>query len=434
MSAGTTAPPGSSGHATNATTAHEPDQYGIESPKNVLGLARKSGPAFLAGGLNIGSATVTNSVLLAAATGFMFGWVFIPAVLATYVATLVCVRITLVSKRDPIDAIRTHVSSALGVVNGVAILLVNFVFHGINVVLCGLALNALFPGISIRWWMVGGIVAAGVLALVPGKIKVANNLLKYLIIALTLAYLVSLFIVPVDWSGFFRQTFTFTLPSTQTEVLLFTAVLGSALAINVPVIQAYASRSSGFGTNTLRLSRFETGATNGLLLLVQFAVLVVVGSTLFPAGVQVTSALEAGAALEPMAGPAATTVFALGLLGACITTLVVQTQVSGYVMADLVGWKKDIADRKFKIVQVSMLTLALLIPILGIDPFDWTKWGAAFNSTFMPIGIATWWYMANKTKIMGRFRAGRGLNIFLAISLLIATTAAIRFWYITLVG
>ncbi|MFV0254032.1 MAG: NRAMP family divalent metal transporter [Beutenbergiaceae bacterium] len=423
--------------STDESTAHDDGavaETGLASPTTFRGLVAKSGPAFLAGGLNIGSATVTNSVLLAAATGFMFGWVFIPAVLATYVATVVCVRITLVSQLDPIDAMRRHVHPALAVINGVAILIVNLVFHTINVVLAGLALNALLPFLSIRWWMAGAILIAAALALLPGKIKVANNVLKYLIFALTLAYLLSLFVVPVDWGAFFTQTFTFTLPSDSAEVLLFTAVLGSALAVNVPTIQAYASRSSGYGTKTLKLMGFETGLTNMLLLVVQFAVLIVVASTLFPAGIQVTSALEAGAALEPLAGGFATQLFALGLFGACITTLAVQTQVAGYVVSDLLKWDRDIAAPRFKVVQAIMLAVALMVPILDLNPFQWTQWGAAFNSTFVPIVIATWWYLANRTKVMGRFRLNGWMNALVLIALVIATAAAVRFWYIQLVG
>lgn len=409
-------------------------ETGIESPRGFGRLLRKSGPAFLAGGLNIGAATVTNSVLLASATGFVFGWVFIPAVLATYAATLVCVRITAVAQRDPIDAIRTFVSPAVGVVNGVAIILVNLVFFAVNAVLAGAALNALIPAVPTRLWAGIAIVITAVLALLPGRIGVVSSMLKWLIIGLALAYLASLFVVPVDWLGFLQHTFTPTLPTSQAEVLLFTAVLGSALAINVPVAQAYASRASGYGPATLRLARFETGAANLILFFVQIAVLAVVASTLFPQGLEVTSALAAASALEPIAGPFATALFALGLLGACISTLIVQTQVTGYVTADLLGWDRDLGSRRFKTVQVVMLGAGLLIPLLNLDPFSWTPWGAAFNSTFMPIGIATWWYLANKTSIMGRYRAGVGLNILIGIAMLIATTAALRFWYVTLFG
>jgi Mn2+/Fe2+ NRAMP family transporter len=54
---------------------------------------KSSGPAWMAAGLNIGGATVTNSVLMAAATGFVLGWVFVIATFAIYLTTYVCVEL-----------------------------------------------------------------------------------------------------------------------------------------------------------------------------------------------------------------------------------------------------------------------------------------------------------------------------------------------------
>lgn len=407
---------------------------GMESPNDWLSLLRRSGPAFVAGGLNIGSATVTNSVLLASATGFMFGWVFVPAVLATFAATLVCVRITIVTQRDPIEAIKSFINPAVGVVNGVAVIIVNLVFYAVNAVLAGAALNALFPLMPVRLGAAASIAITAILALTPGRIGRVNSMLKWLILALAAGYLLSLFVIPIDWAGFAQETFTLSIPTSQSDVLLFTAVLGSALAINVPIAQAYSSKASGYGTSTLRLVRFETGLANIVLFFIQVAVLAVVASTLYANGVAVDSAVSAGAALEPIAGRFATALFAIGLLGACISTLVVQTQVTGYVFADLVGWKRDLGSKRFRSVQIIMMVLGAMIPLFGLDPFSWTSWGAAFNSTFMPIGIATWWYMANKKSIMGKYRIRTGMNTLIAFAMLIATAAACRFWYVTIFG
>lgn len=398
----------------------------------LLSLLRQSGPAFLASGLNIGSASVTNCVLLAAATGFLLGWVFVPATIAIYFATLACVKITIVSGRDPIDVMRTHLSPGFAWANGIAVLVVNLVFHLVNAVLGGLALNALFPQLSVRWWTVVAIAVTAMLALLPNRARFAERILKYFIFGLVVVYLVSLLVVPVDWGSAFGQMFTFTMPSGQSQVLLFTAALGAALAINVPMVQAYGSKARGFGPGQLRIFRFETAATNLLLLFVQFAVVVVVASTLFPAGIKVTSALEAGAALKPLAGSAATIVFAVGLLGACITTMVVQTSVAGYVVADLAGWRRDVSTPRFKVVQAAMLVIALTVPVLGFEPFNLTTWGAAFNSTFMPIGIGTWWLLLNRRAVMGAHRARWPMNAAMAVTMLIATVVAVRFWYVTL--
>src|SRR5918993_3531937 len=70
---------------------------------------KESGPAWLAGGLNIGGASVTNAVILAAATGFIFGWVIIPAVLAIWAAGYACVKISVVAGRNPIAVMREQV-------------------------------------------------------------------------------------------------------------------------------------------------------------------------------------------------------------------------------------------------------------------------------------------------------------------------------------
>ena len=89
-------------------------------------------------------------------------------------------------------------------------------------------------------------------------------------------------------------------------------------------------------------------------------------------------------------------------------------------------------DKRFKLVQAVVLAVGISIPFFGWDPFVWVSWGAAFNSTFMPIGIATWWYLVNKKSLMGEHKAGALLNAGLAFSLLVAVAAAVRFWYVTI--
>jgi manganese transport protein len=171
---------------------------------------------------------------------------------------------------------------------------------------------------------------------------------------------------------------------------------------------------------------------NLLLMFTSFAVIIVVGSTLYAQGIEATSAATAAESLRPVTGDLSAYLFAFGLLGAVLTTAVVQTAVAGYVISDLAKWKPSITSGRFKAAQAAMLLVALSIPFLGWNPFTWVSWGAAFNSTFMPIGIATWWYLINKKSLMGEHRAGPWLNAGLALSLAIAIAAAVRFWYVTL--
>ena len=392
---------------------------------------KESGPAWLAGGLNIGGASVTNAVILAAATGFVFGWVIIPAVVAIWIATYACVKISVVSGRNPIAVMRDEVHPAAAWANGIAILLVNLVFHTVQVVLGAAALQVLFPGLGVRAWGVAFVVVVALMALLPRRSRVLERMLQFFLYLLALAYLVALFIVPIDWGGV-GQMFSFTLPTNANAVLLFTAVLGSALAINVPTIQGYGSVARGWRAERLPLIRFETGMINLLLMFTSFAVIIVVGSTLYAQGIQAAGAAAAAESLRPVTGDFSAYLFAFGLLGAVLTTAVVQTAVAGYVTSDLAKWSTTLTSGRFKAVQAAVLAVGISIPFFGWDPFVWVSWGAAFNSTFMPIGIVTWWYLINKKSLMGEHRAGGWLNAGLAVALLIAIAAAVRFWYITL--
>jgi len=401
---------------------------------NFFEKVKETGPAWMAAGLNIGGATVTNSVLLAAATGFMFGWVFAIATLAIMFSIYVCVRLTVITNRNPIELIKNEINSTYGYLVGAAILIVNTVFFGIQIALVGNVISTLIPGVSNQLGSVIMLIAAGLFIFFPKESanSFIQKALQYMVYLLSLSYVISLFVIDVDWAGFFKGVFSFTIPTTKADVLLFTSVLGSALAVNVPVIQAYASKSAGYTTSRLGVSRFETILTNVFLLFVQFAVMIVVTSTLFSRGITPTSALDAAVALEPVAGRFSTILFGLGMFGATFSTLIAETSVGAYVLTDMFNWDTKPGTKKFKAIQLIMLFAGLSIPIMGLNPYSIVKWGGAFNATFMPIGIIAWIILINKKKLVGEFKAGRKLNIAMSVSLLVALVTAIRFWYVTL--
>ena len=397
---------------------------------------KMSGPAWMAAGLNIGGATVTNSVLLAAAVGMSFGYVFPLATVAILFITLACVKITLVTEMNPIEALRKNVHPAAGWITGISVLIVNTVFCTIQVVLGGSAINAIFQGLSVKAGGIIMIVVVALLVLAPAKraSDVIQKVLQWLVYILSASFLIAVFMVDIEWGEFFKGVFVPTLPKTKESVLLFTAILGSALAINVPTIQAAATRAKGQTANDIKQSRFETIMTNIFLLFVQLAVMLVVASTLYKDGIKPGNAVQAALALEPVAGRFSTIIFSFGLLGALISTFVAQTSVAAFIFWDTAGKAENNkpGTKGFKAVQVVMLVLALTIPLFGLNPFKWVSTGAAFNGTFMPIGVALWWFLMNKKEVMGEHKAGKVMNIGLAFAFIVTVVFAIRYWVVTL--
>lgn len=407
-------------------------EISINKKPSFIELWKSSGPAWMACGLNIGGGTVTNSVLLAAATGYAFGWVFFFATFAIFMATFAAVKLTVVTGKNPIQLIREEIHPVAGYAVGIAILIVNTVFHSVQVVLGALVLNTLIP-VNLTFWGIVFVLMSAFLALFPSKgaNKIIQNILKYIVYILSASYLISLFIVDVNWVEYFKGIFTITIPTTKQSVLLFTAVLGSALAINVPAIQAYSSKSDGMGPDKLINFKFETIVTNIFLLFVQLSILAVVAATLFKSGIKPTSAVQAALALEPMVGKFSTILFCLGLFGAVLSSMVAQSIINAYVFSDTVGWETEPGSKRFRILQAVLLGGALTVPLFNWNPLVWVSWGAAFNSSFMPIGIGAWWYLINK-KVDPKYKASTWVNIGMLIAFTIAVAAAVRFWYVTL--
>ncbi|MDR1621116.1 MAG: divalent metal cation transporter, partial [Synergistaceae bacterium] len=171
---------------------------------NFIEKLKATGPAWMAAGLNIGGATVTNSVLLAAATGFTFGWVFLLATLAIFFATYACVQLTILTNKDPISLISAEMGSFYGYLLAIAILIVNTVFFGVNVSLAGNVVSTLVPAVSNRIGSLLILVGSAAFILLPGKSAnvFIQKSLKYMVYVLSVSYLLSLFVVKVDWSGF----------------------------------------------------------------------------------------------------------------------------------------------------------------------------------------------------------------------------------------
>lgn len=401
---------------------------------NFIEKVRSTGPAWMAAGLNIGGATVTNSVLLAAATGFIFGWVFALATLAIFLAIYACVKLTVITNMNPIELIKKEINPAFGYVTGAAILIVNTVFFGVQIALLGNVVHTMIPGMSNTVGSVLMIVLGIAFVMIPGKsaTQIIQKAMQYMVYVLSLSFVVALFFVDVDWAGLFKGLFSFRLPTSKADVLLFTAVLGSALAVNVPAIQAYASKNNNYTTEKLGIFRFETVLTNVFLLLVQFAVLIVVTSTLFNNGITPTGAIDAAVALEPFAGKFSTYLFCIGLFGAAFSTMIAETAVEAYVLTDMFNWDTKPGTRNFKIIQIVMLICGFAIPILGFNPYSIVTWGGAFNATFMPIGILAWFLLINKKSLVGEHKANKILNIGLIFAFLVGLVTAIRFWYVTL--
>jgi manganese transport protein len=394
--------------------------------------SKQMGPAWMAIALNIGGATVAAAVVVGSASGYKFLWALVPEVFTIWMACVLCTKLTLATGEGTISTVRKYLGEGAAWLSGISIFVVNAIFHAVNFLLAGMALEALF-GVDQK---VGSIVGLAFILLIvfnPAKgdrhIKVIETIIRLSIWGLFIAFVLVLFMVPIDWAQLFKGIFIPSLPSSSQEMAIFAGLLGAAIAVNVPVMAAYAIKERKWGKQRNGLSLFELIFTNIMLLLVQLVVIVATASTLFSEGTVVTSAVEAAQAFEPFAGKFAVYLFSIGLLAAVFTTLISQVLLSGYLITDTMKWKVDTKSVKFKLSQLFVSIFGVTAPLFGWNAFKAVIYGGAVNLTFMPIGIILWWIIANKSDVMKDLKLNKMSNIGVAVSLALVLMATIRFWF-----
>ena len=144
-----------------------------------------------------------------------------------------------------------------------------------------------------------------------------------------------------------------------------------------------------------------------------FFIIVVTGTVLFPAGIQVQSADEAAQALVPLAGANAGLLFGIGLCGASLLGAVIMPLSTSYAICEAFGWESGIS-KNFRDAPVFMglFTLLLivgglivLIPGLSLIPLIIAAQIA--NGVLLPIILVFVLKLATDRGVMGDAASGR---------------------------
>lgn len=142
---------------------------------------------------------------------------------------------------------------------------------------------------------------------------------------------------------------------------------------------------------------------------VAYFVVLAAGSTLFKAGTSnIQSAAEAALALRPLAGPLASVLFALGIIGTGLLAVPVLAGSSAYAVAETFGWNGGLGEKpkraiKFYGVIVASVTAGVLIYLTDLNPISALFWTAVINGVIAPPLIVLIMLVSSNEKIMGKW-------------------------------
>jgi NRAMP (natural resistance-associated macrophage protein)-like metal ion transporter len=264
-----------------------------------------------------------------------------------------------------------------------------------------------------------------------------------ILLALTLvffAYIAAAFLAQPDWFDVLSQIIR---PVPRLEIgylQLLVALIGTTIS---PYMQLYVQSSvveKGVTHDEYRYTRVDVWAGTLFAGIVAAFIIIATAATLYPRGITISTAADAAAALEPVAGTYASILFGIGLLGASLLAAGVLPLATTYVMSEALGFERGVSRSWseapiFMGLFTGLVTLgAVLALIPGLPLFQVLVGVYVLNGLLLPIELFAILSLVNNRELMGSY-VNRGLYNLLAWAIaIIVSLLSISLIVITILG
>jgi Mn2+/Fe2+ NRAMP family transporter len=163
---------------------------------------------------------------------------------------------------------------------------------------------------------------------------------------------------------------------------------------------------------------------------VTYFIIVTNASLFFNKGIKIENAVDAAAALTPLAGQFAKLLFAIGIVGSGLLAVPVLAAVTSYAVAETFGWKKGLnySIRKAKSFYTTLsatFLIGLAIALIGLSPLKALFFSQVINGFLAPFLILIILMVANNPKVVGKYTASDWQNTLGWITVVIMSIAAL---------
>jgi Mn2+/Fe2+ NRAMP family transporter len=309
----------------------------------------------------------------------------------------------------------------------VGVLIGNTIEAGADIGGMAAALNLLIP-LPIPWIAVS--TTAAILALqLWGSYTLIRNIFRWLALTL-LAYIPAALLAKPELLPVLKGT---VLPSLQFNgefLSLLVAVIGTTLSAYLYTWQSNEEVEEEIAMGRTRLSERQ-GATReelrqsrwdiiiGMLFsnVIMYFIMLSTASTLYKTGAtDISTAAEAAQALEPLAGRAASLLFAVGVVAVGFLAVPIMTTGAAYDLCQAWGWRhslhaKPAEAKKFYAAIVGFTLVAMGMNFLGFNPMKALVVSGIVQGFSTPPLMLLIMLMTNNRAIMGARVNGLGINL-----------------------
>ena len=367
------------------------------------------GPGLLAGLSDDDPPGITTYSVIGADYGYQLIWILVVSTIALIVFHEVAVRTGVVTGKGLVALVRDRRGHRVAAFVVGALIVANFG-----------TLCAEFAGLAAGAHLLTGVgrgIAIPVAAVAVATLVLRGNFhrVEHVLLALSavfVTYIVAGFLAGPDWGEAARGAFVPSLPPGRDAILAVVATVGTTLAPwGLAFIQSYAV-DKRLGPKDLGYERVDVVTGAVMTGVIGLFVIVACAATLHQSGVEVNDAGDAAAALAPLAGSAASDLFALGFVGAALLAIAIVPLSTAYSLAEAreapgdlnLSWSE--AKLFYAAYGVMVFMAAALVSLPGIPIVPLLYLTQALNAVLLLAILPFIRSLARDEALMGEHRLG----------------------------
>jgi NRAMP (natural resistance-associated macrophage protein)-like metal ion transporter len=392
------------------------------------------GPGLLSGMAGNDASAVASYSLDGAQNGYGHLWLMLLSTPLLQAVQFACAKIGRVQQKGLAEIIREHYGRKLAVPAALLLIVANIALIAADLVAISAGIG-LITGAHWAWF-------AAPVALGLWYVTVYQNFdaIKKIFLTMSMvfvAYVITAFFSKADWGAVLRNTFVphvdFGFASISTAVALLGATI-SPYTIFWQVQGEKEEKRSGSTKNKFRLAAIDIGVGVISGNLIAYFIIVSTAATLFTNHKQIHTALDAAQALEPLVGPFAKYLFALGLIGAGLIAIPVLLASASYGLAGTIGWpsglsKKPWQNEGFYLILTLGLAVSLILALIGLDPVHLMFWANVLQGVLSPVLVLLLVMIGNSRRIMGNDKLGIVTSAGLVLAAIVMFGASALLFY-----
>ncbi|KQC33322.1 manganese transporter [Nonlabens sp. YIK11] len=374
------------------------------------------GPATLVAAAFIGPGTITICTITGASFGYTLLWAMVLSMLATIILQEMAARLGLITGKGLSDIVRHQISSK-HIKIGMIVLMISAIFVG----------NAAYEAGNISGGVIGLEVLSGTAwyqpllvgccafaLLMVGNYKVLERVLIALVVLMGISFIAVAIAIKPDYSavleGLFKPSFQ------EDQLLLILGLIGTTVVPYNLFLHASLVKEKWNNHTDLKYVRWDTIISVILGGLVSMAI--IIGASGLQ-GQEINSPADLARSLEPVYGTFSTTIFAIGIIAAGITSAITAPLAAAYVVQGCLGWNRDLRNWRFRMVWMLVLGTGVLFASIGFKPIQVITFAQVANGLLLPIMAVILLWLVN-TNILGTYKNNIFLNI-LALAVVLVT-------------